>query len=186
MWRDVRTCISQPYRPCSLCTRRPFLRNIRSYIRLFRVWHKNFTMLGKVAQEPEWGKQMVSAIDIYLNILEMMSTFEAACKHQKANVQSDAPLHVYGDGNGSIHQSCPDPRLVTASDSSRDVHQVLLRPWQNKLCTYDLCTCVPCWDVIPKWSRSRNPWRAHPRKLVSEQECSSTVLPSRSRQCTQT
>ena len=28
---------------------------------------------------------MVSAIDIYLNILEMMSTFEAACKHQKAN-----------------------------------------------------------------------------------------------------
>lgn len=73
---------------------------------------------------------MVSAIDIYLNILEKMSTFEAACKHQKANVQSDAPLHVYGDGNrlSSIHQSCPDPRLVTASDSSRDVHQVLLHP----------------------------------------------------------
>ena len=79
MWREVRTRISQPYRPCSLCTRKPFLSNIRSYMRLFRVWQKNFTTLGKVAQEPQWKKQklMVSAID-NLNIPEKMSTFEAA------------------------------------------------------------------------------------------------------------
>lgn len=48
--------LSQPYRPCSLRTRKPFSSNIRSYTRLFRVWHKSFVMHVKIAQEPKWRK----------------------------------------------------------------------------------------------------------------------------------
>ena len=70
---------------------------------------------------------MVSAID-NLNILEKMSTFEAACKHQKANVQSDAPLHVYGDGNGrNVAHSGASPHsrfsVVTQHKPPKYIHK---------------------------------------------------------------
>ncbi|KAJ7372005.1 hypothetical protein OS493_021432 [Desmophyllum pertusum] len=67
---------------------------------------------------------MVNAINS-LNVLEKMSTFEAA-NANNTMFKSDATLHAYGHGDAGVHQSCPNRRLVTTPYNPRDVHQVLL------------------------------------------------------------
>ena len=115
-----------------------------------------------------------------LHIIEKMSTFEAANTGNTMFKVTRHYMHAYGDGYADGYQSCPNGRLFTTPDNSRDFNQALLHPWQNKLCSYG--SCVHRWDVILESIRYRHLWIVHPRKLSGEQECWSTILRNRSRQ----
>ena len=97
-------------------------------------------------------EDMVSAIG-NLNILGKISTFEAANSSDPMFKVMRHYMRMVIEMLAFI-RSCPNRRLVTTPDNSREVQQVHLCPLRKKLFSYD--SGVPCSDVILESIRSRN------------------------------